>query len=156
MFLLSSEVTSLLSNYEDNDKSRHPLLASLKKLIWDSPTLWESPTRGVVVKCSDQVVAKVVTGTGEYTEYSALRYLEEKLPDIPAPRPYGLIEFKPFRAVFMSYIPSMTLEDAWPKLNHESKSSVRSQLEDILQRLRSHTQETGLPLGGLGGEEVKD
>ena len=56
----------------------------------------------------------------------------------------------------MSYIPSVTLEEVWPTLSHEAKSSVQSQLDHILRRLRSHTQEVGLPMGGLGGEGVKD
>jgi hypothetical protein len=157
LFPLSGEVSSLLARYaEDSDRSGRALLASLKQLVWESTKLWEFPSRGVVVKCSDQVVAKVFTGTGDNTEYSALQYLADKMPDIPAPRPHGLIEFKPFRAIFMSYISSMTLEEAWPSLSHESKLSVQSQLDDIFRHLRSHTQEHGLPMGGLGGEGVKD
>lgn len=154
---LSDEVSSLLVKYaDDNDKSGHTLLASLKQLLWESPKLWDRFYRGVVVKCSDQVVVKVISDDRDSTEYSAMQYLAEKVPDIPAPRPHGLIEFAPFRAIFMTYIPSMTLEEAWPSLSHESKTSVQSQLEDIFRRLRSHTLELGRPMGGLGGEGVKD
>ena len=76
VFPLSDEVNSLLAKYAGGGCS---FIASLKQLIWDSPKLWESPIRGIVVKCSDHVVAKVLYGTGDHTEYSALQYLADHL-----------------------------------------------------------------------------
>lgn len=58
-----------------------------------------------MVKRSDEIVAKVITGNTDYTEYTSMEYLEKKAPDIPAPRPHGLITFGHFRVIFMSYIP---------------------------------------------------
>ncbi|OJD25231.1 hypothetical protein ACJ73_03402 [Blastomyces percursus] len=85
-------------------KELRSLISSLKQLLWDSPKLWESPIRGVVVKCNEEIVAKVITGdVNDLTEYITLQYLAERAPDIPASKPYRLISFGPFRVIFMSY-----------------------------------------------------
>jgi hypothetical protein len=55
----------------------------------------------------------------------------------------------------MSYIPSMTLSEAWPCLSHEQKISVQHQLDGIFRKLRSVRKADGHYLGGLGGEGVK-
>jgi hypothetical protein len=34
-------------------------------------------------------------GNRDYTEYTSMEFLAERAPDIPAPRPYGLIAFGP-------------------------------------------------------------
>ncbi|KAF3390778.1 hypothetical protein DPV78_011109 [Talaromyces pinophilus] len=71
-------VTSLLARYsgdylnESNDAKEESLTVSLKKLLWDSPKLWESPVRGIVVKRSDEIVAKVITGNTDSTEYTSM------------------------------------------------------------------------------------
>ncbi|PQE11966.1 kinase-like domain protein [Rutstroemia sp. NJR-2017a BVV2] len=59
------------------------------------------------------------------------------------------------RIMFMTYFPSMTLEAAWPKLTHEDKSSIQSQLNDIFIKLRSLPSD-GRSLGSVCGEGVKD
>ncbi|KDB21389.1 hypothetical protein H109_06687 [Trichophyton interdigitale MR816] len=53
----------------------HSLLLSLKKLLWESTKLWENPVRGMVVKCNEDIVAKVITGNKDYTEYTSLKFL---------------------------------------------------------------------------------
>lgn len=55
------------------------------------------------IKCNDDIVAKVISTNGNYTEYTALQYLAEQAPEIPAPRPHGLIKFGYF-ASFSSLI----------------------------------------------------
>jgi hypothetical protein len=65
-----------------------------------------------------------------------MEYLAEKAPDIPTRRPHGL-DLGPFRVIFMSYIPDMTLTQAWPQLSHDDKLSIRSQLDGIFRRLRT-------------------
>ncbi|GBF62452.1 hypothetical protein TMEN_4997 [Trichophyton mentagrophytes] len=114
IFPFSDEVVSLLSQYSDKDGELvgKQLVTSLKRLIWESPKIWESAVRGVVLKCSDNVALKVIRQHPGYTEYTALQYLAEKLPEIPVPSTYGVIRFEPFTAYFMSYIPSMTLTKA--------------------------------------------
>lgn len=56
----------------------------------------------------------------------------------------------------MSYVPSITLREAWPKLTHENKDSVQTHLHNLFTKLRTLRQGDGHPLGGLGGEGVKD
>ncbi|KAI5296691.1 hypothetical protein KEM55_005735, partial [Ascosphaera atra] len=92
VFPLSWEVASLLARYgpENTDMSEHIkksvhlqmlLATSLKKLLWDSTKLWELVVRGIVVKCSENVAAKVVADSGDYTEYTTMQYLQEHMPD---------------------------------------------------------------------------
>ncbi|GFG16442.1 hypothetical protein IFM61392_09509 [Aspergillus lentulus] len=131
-------------------------ILSVKQLLWNSPKLWENPVRGVVVKCNEDIVAKVVTGNDDYTEYTSMQYLLKWAPDIPAPRPHGLVAFGPFRVIVMSYIPGTTLTQAWPKLVHEEKLSIQRQLDEIFRRLRALRQDDGNALGGVCGEGVKE
>lgn len=125
-------------------------------MLWNSVKLWENPVRGIVAKCSDDLVAKVLIANGDYTEYTAMQFLAERAPDIPAPKPHGLIRFGPFCVIFISYIPSMTLTEAWPHLLHEEKVSVQHQLDGIFRRLRALRQDDGHCFGGAGREGVKD
>ncbi|KAK2801102.1 hypothetical protein FQN49_008918 [Arthroderma sp. PD_2] len=60
------------------------------------------------------------------------------------------------RAMFMSYIPGVTIDKVWSGLSHEVKLSLKKQLSDIFSRLRCLRQDDGLELGGIGGEGVKD
>jgi hypothetical protein len=159
IFPLSKDVTTMLipfSDFSDGYMStEQPLLSVLRRMLWNSKTLWENPIRGIVVQCNDDIIAKVITTNGDYTEYTALRYLEEQVPEIPAPRPHGLVKFGTFCMIFMSYIPSMTLSQAWPYLSHEEKISVKHQLDVIFSKLRTVREEDGHCLGGFGGEGVK-
>lgn len=161
VFPLSETVTALFARYsysEKSDSAEQTLISSLKQLLWDSPKLWESPIRGVVVKCSEEVVAKVITGDhNDTTEYTTMQYLAECAPDIPAPTPHGLIRFGPFRVILMSYIPGMTLAQVWSRLSHKEKDSIQQQqLDGIFCRLRTIAQEDGNELGGVNGEGVKE
>ncbi|KAH1543790.1 hypothetical protein KXX57_005734 [Aspergillus fumigatus] len=162
VYPLSEEVNALLSHcprrWLDNESinAEKSFVLSLKQLLWRSPKLWESPVRGVVVKCNEDIVAKVVAGNNDYTEYTSMQYLLEWAPDIPAPRPHGLVAFGPFRVIFMSYIPGTTLTQAWPNLLHEEKLSIQRQLDEIFRRLRALRQDDGDVLGGVCGEGVKE
>ncbi|KAI1923417.1 hypothetical protein LOZ65_003292 [Ophidiomyces ophidiicola] len=139
VFPLSERVTELLKQYslpEGFDNPEQTLLHSLKQFD------------DIIIKLLSQRIP-------EYTEYTTLQYLAERLPDIPVPRPHGLIRCGRYTVIFMSYIPCMTLTQAWPKLSHEAKLSVQHQLDDILNKLRTLRQEDGLPLGGVRGEGIK-
>ncbi|OJD25358.1 hypothetical protein ACJ73_03271 [Blastomyces percursus] len=160
VFPLSETVTALLAGYsylEGPDGTEQAMVFSLKQLLWASPKLWESPIRGVVVKCNEEVVAKVITGdNNDTTEYTTMQYLAERAPDIPSPRPHGLVRFGPFRVIFMSYIPDMTLAQVWSSLSHEGKVSIQQQLDGIFRKLRTIRQKDGNELGGVSGEGVKE
>ncbi|GIK00059.1 hypothetical protein Aspvir_004074 [Aspergillus viridinutans] len=141
VFPLSQNVATLLKRFCESDAqptdAGHALLGPLRQLLWSSQKLWENPVRGVVVKCDDDLVAKVVVTSGDYTEYTTLQYLAERAPDIPVPRPHGLIRIGLLCVIFMTYIPSMTLTEAWPTLTHQDKVSVQRQLDGIFCQLRT-------------------
>ncbi|KAI1947356.1 hypothetical protein LOZ53_001460 [Ophidiomyces ophidiicola] len=159
VFPLSEAVTSLLaqSGASTTDDAEESLFVSLNRLLWDSPTIWQQCVRGMVVRCNEDIVAKVISGNKKnYTEYTSMQFLEQHAPDIPAPRPHGLIDFEPFQVIFMTYIPDMTLTEAWPDLSHDEKLSIQRQLDDIFRRLRSIRQDDGNMLGGVCAEGVRE
>ena len=128
---LSEQASVLLAQFPGgrnlNDNSHdaeQSLIASLKQLLWNSQKLWQLISRGMVVKCNDEIVAKVIFGNNNYTEYTSMEFLEKRMPDIPVPRPHGLIAFGPFRVIFMSYIPGVTLTQKWRSLSHNEKLSI--------------------------------
>ncbi|TVY90888.1 hypothetical protein LAWI1_G005203 [Lachnellula willkommii] len=161
MHALSDETRKVLSSYMEPDSGSEligaSLVTSLSRMILSCEKLWEDPSRGVVLKCNPRLVAKIIQGNDDYTEYTSLKYLEEHAPDIPAPRPHGLVKFSSARIMFMTYFPSTTLESAWPNLTHENKLLIQHQLNDIFLKLRALTS-TGVEhvLGGVSGEGVKD
>ncbi|GKZ29603.1 hypothetical protein AbraIFM66950_005757 [Aspergillus brasiliensis] len=148
IYPLSDKVTALLAQCSrpDGDQfslsDEKSLVSSLRTLLWTSPQLWQSPIRGMVVKCNEEIIAKVITGNSDYTEYTSMQFLEERAPEIPAPKPHGLVAFGPFRVIFMSYVPGTTLTKAWPNLSHEDKLTIQRQLEDIFCSLRQIRQRT--------------
>lgn len=163
VFPLSEKVDALLAQYaggasndDPSDTNNRGLTGPLKRLIRESPTLWENPVRGIVVKCNEDIVAKVIWGNRDYTEYTSMQFLAERAPGVPAPRAHGLVALGPFRVIFMSYMPGTTLAEAWPRLSRDGKQSVQQQLEEIFCRLRSLRQDDGRELGGVCGEGVKE
>ncbi|CAG8928858.1 unnamed protein product [Penicillium salamii] len=157
IFPLSSTVTALFTMYpqEVPHNQEKTLATSLKQLLRRSRKLWESPVRGMIVKCSETIVAKVVVGNRDSTEYTSMRFLAERAPDIPAPRAHGMVALGPFGVIFMSYIPGITLAQAWPILTHNGKLSIQRQLNDIFHRLRSLPNDSQ-SIGGVCGEGAKD
>ncbi|EER41375.1 conserved hypothetical protein [Histoplasma capsulatum H143] len=160
LYPLSNQATSLLqkhSNLSDSySSSQTELVASLKSLILHSERLFDLSTRGAVVKCGNEIAIKVFPNSRDLTEYHNLRYLADHVPELPIPRVHGLITLGNFHAMFMSYIPGITLDTAWPDLSHEAKLSLQRQLNWISSQLRNLQQHDGPQLGGLGGEGVKD
>ncbi|KAH8689044.1 hypothetical protein BGW36DRAFT_420989 [Talaromyces proteolyticus] len=134
VYPLSEEVNSLLARHsgdrsDGSNDLENPLILSLKK---------------------------VITGNKDYTEYTSMEYLAREAPDIPAPRPHGLIALGSFRVIFMSYIPDITLAQVWPNLSCKEKLSIQRQLDNIFCRLRTIQHEDSNMLGGVCGEGVKE
>ena len=156
---LSAAATSFLAGYlEHDDPVQDPLqrlMLILKRMISESEKLWEFPTRGVVLKCNEDLVAKIIRGNDDYTEYTSLQYLANYAPHIPAPKPHGLIKLDNVRIMFMTYLPSTTLEKVWSSLNHDNKVIIQHQLDDIFTDLR-RLKYDGRGLGGVNGEGVKN
>lgn len=156
---LSKTVLHLISQYQSSiadttDYSRS-LIASFRELLQASETVFEGPGCAVL-KCSPDLVAKVLFGRANSTECSSLSYLSQHSPDLPVPRLHGLVELGRGSVLFMSYVPGTTLEAAWPLLGPQQKSAVQTQLDKFFTRLRELEQPDGAAFGGIGGEGVVD
>ena len=55
---------------------------------------------------------------------------------IPTPEPLGMLQNKNWFHLFMSFIPGISLENIWRKLDSEQKARVRQQLNAIFSNLR--------------------
>ncbi|KAL4879325.1 hypothetical protein BJY04DRAFT_220179 [Aspergillus karnatakaensis] len=113
-------------------------------------------SEGAVLKCNDELVLKVFPDSRDLTEYHNLEYLAEQASELPIPRLHGLIKLGKYRAMFMTYIPGLGLDNAWPALPTDAKQGLQKQLDGIFSRLRSLRQDDGLELGGVGAGGVKD
>lgn len=109
----------------------------------------------MVFKCALGIIVKAIRSLDDYTEYTALQYLHQHKPTIPAPRPLGLVRIDGISLIFMTHMPSKTLESVWHQLDHNQKVSISDQLNTILKDLRSIPFTTGV-LGGVAGEGCKD
>ncbi|KAI0012426.1 hypothetical protein F4779DRAFT_625968 [Xylariaceae sp. FL0662B] len=100
----------------------------------------------MVLRVSDKIVAKISRRSDGTDEYAALQYLDAHLPHFPAPKPHGLIELEHFYLNFMTYIPGLDLEKAWPRLD----------LDAWFSEMRSLRCPENSLLGGIQGKRYKD
>ena len=139
---LSEPTLSMLGSYlEPKARMRDPsrsLVPVLKLMIAESEKIWEGNSRGVVLKCTEDLAVKIVKGNASqsYTEYASLTYLNKHIPDLPAPKPHGFIKLDNFCIIFMTLFQSTTLGEIWPSLGHENKLKIQGQLDTIFIRLR--------------------
>jgi len=155
--LSDAALTCLDEHLERGSPTQDPtqyLLTALKRMISCSEKLWDSSHNRAVLKLSDSLVAKIIRGNNDYTEYTSLQYLQEHAPELPVPKPHGLIRFHTVQIMFMTYIPSLTLEEVWNSLTHENKTLLQSQLDEFISNLRLLKYNRHC-LGGVSGEGVK-
>jgi hypothetical protein len=122
------------------------LLLSLKRMLLKSEKLWEFPIRGVVLKCNEELVAKAIGNDGDYTKYTSMQYLADNAPDIPALKPHHLVLLVNFRIMFMTYFPSVPLQQAWPKLSQEqdiNSALVEQYLHQVENTQKAEWSATG-------------
>lgn len=158
VFPLSKAATNLLVSNMDTSLigKKKGLVDAIKKMISASTTVWEQDLKGAVLRLNEDIAAKIVWANKDYTEYSSLQYLEAHAPDIPAPKPHGLIRFSGFCIMLMTYIPTTTLESVWPHLTVNNKLSIQNRQQSIFSTLRSLKLPSGRNMGGVGGEGVQD
>jgi hypothetical protein len=138
------------------------LTQALKELFRHSENLTPRDSSRIVLKCNDEIAVKVVQSRGakdDFTEYTSLQYLEKYAPEIPSPRPLGLATIGSYQVIFMTYIPSQTLQEVWPNLTSENKTTIRDQLGHIFSRLRrlQRPDDGRQPLGSTDQQHlVKD
>jgi aminoglycoside phosphotransferase (APT) family kinase protein len=150
-----SDAAEILIFGPEGSKDDDNLNDGVRRALEHSEVLAVLLGRGGVLRCGD-IAIKIVPASDMGAEYSTLQYLAERAPEFPAPKPHGLIGFGSSRLLLMSYIPSTTLQTAWPSLSHENKISIQRQLDDLFTKLREIKQQSGGRLGGVGGEGVSD
>lgn len=159
VFPLSEQIQRLLGaqTHELSAKSTS-LWTKLYEIIDDGDVIWPNePCGGVaVIKCSADIVVKMIPNYHDYTEYTALQYLRQHAPEVSVPEPLGALVSGKTVYLFMTFIPGPTLESVWFQLPDGQKIALRNELNAILLRLRDlSTPNNGL-LGGVGGEGCKD
>ncbi|CAG8108998.1 unnamed protein product [Penicillium salamii] len=158
IYPLSTKASTLLNQHPASDGSaeKPSLIEALKYRLLNSEIIFElSVRRGAVLRCDDLVI-KTFSSNRDLTEYHNLQYLAENVPDLPIPKPHGLIILGSIGVMLMSYVPGTALSQIWSQLSHQGKLSIQEQLNGIFSRLRSLRQEDGTELGGVRGEGVKD
>lgn len=111
---------------DDTKDLRNPsstLTMALGKVLMASEVLWQSEPNQTryVAKCSSEIVVKSIRLPCDFTEYTSLQYLELNKPNLPVPRPHGIITAGKSAFLFMSYVPGVPLSRVWPELKPEQK-----------------------------------
>ncbi|CAG8045348.1 unnamed protein product [Penicillium olsonii] len=159
VYPLSTRASELLNQplTADGMSGTSTLASTLKDLCLKSDIIFElSIRKGAVLKCSEDLIIKTFPSSRGFTEYHNLQYLAEKTPDLPIPKPHGLIMLDSIGIMLMSYVPGTTLQKVWPSLSPDGKLSIQKQLEEIFSRIREIRQDDGIELGDAQGEGVKD
>ena len=111
VFPLSKSVQTLLRVHAHDISNEQPqsLSVNLSNIIKISEIIWQSKAccGHAVVKCSANIVAKIVLSFEDYTEYISLQYLAQHAPDIPAPKPLGLMASNGTSYIFMFFVPGL-------------------------------------------------
>lgn len=159
MFPLSDAVAKLI---EPVSQTAGGLPVGLSQRLFEvlksSEILWKAPfaRQKGVFKCSAEIVVKAVRNMEHYTEYTALQYLDRHMPNIPVPKPLGLVRMSGISLIFMSHMGSAPLGEVWHTLDSCQKTSLSNQLNTILADLRTLPFTEGTPLGGVAGEGCRD
>ncbi|KAI9674971.1 MAG: hypothetical protein M1817_001377 [Caeruleum heppii] len=157
---LSDTVRTILGTHSDGaDLDQGPeLTKALTQTLRQSEIIWQSlsSSNRYVAKCSPEVVVKPIDSRSDYTEYTTIQFLELHKPQLPIPRPHGLIVVANTAFLFMSFVPGVTLSSIWPELHQTQKLSISNELDRLFYELRQLSCPDGMPLGGVAGEGCKD
>ena len=137
-------------------------VAELKDVEWD-PTPFERlelKQEKMIIQAlaesvqpgQDVMFDDFVSGKGQ----GVISLLAQHAPDIPAPKPLGLVSSNRTSYIFMSFVPGLTVNQIWPQLSRDQKASISDQLNDALLRLRALNVPDSVSLGGVDGEGCKD
>lgn len=87
IYPLSEAGTSLLASYTKTGTGPldgSSLVDALKRMISTSEKLWENSLKGVILKCNEEIKAKIIRGNEDYTEYTSIQFLALKCPYYPS------------------------------------------------------------------------
>ncbi|KAG5994876.1 hypothetical protein E4U52_000619 [Claviceps spartinae] len=138
IFPISTEVEDLFRGYASTSEA-------IIGLLDNSEVLYESAWAAsvMVFRINDNI-------------HQTLTYLQEHMPDFPAPRPHGLVRLGIYCFLFTSHIPGMNLEDAWPELDCSQKQDISCQIDVLLAELRSFPVPEHACLGDVAGGACRD
>lgn len=88
-----------------------------------------------IIRITDSIVVKFAPGL-DISENHTMCHVWSHRENIPMPEPLGAVSIGSYNYIFMSYVEGASLASFWPYLSPELKSSVRSQLGEILRCLR--------------------
>ncbi|KAI9802929.1 MAG: hypothetical protein M1825_002160 [Sarcosagium campestre] len=134
------------------------LIKALVQTLRQSDIIWQSKSSSnhYVAKCSSDVVVKPIDSRSDFTEYTSMQFLALHKPQLPVPRPHGLIVADKTAFLFMSFVPGVSLGKMWPELQEPQKLSISNELDRLFYELRQLSCPAGMPLGGVAGEGCKD
>jgi aminoglycoside phosphotransferase (APT) family kinase protein len=158
VFPLSDSVNDLLAIKERPSTGRQSAetIQAFATMIRRGEVLWKyENTHRMVVKCGPTVIGKIA-GTEDHAEFANLQYLEGHCPEIPAPRPLGLVTLGLTFYTFMSFIPGITIREAWKDMQQDQKMSFRDHFNELLLKLRSLPLPADAVLGAVSGKGCKD
>ncbi|KAF2208110.1 hypothetical protein CERZMDRAFT_114825 [Cercospora zeae-maydis SCOH1-5] len=110
-------------------------------------------TTAKVVAIDNEIVVKF-GGSVNVREGHALIYLEQHVPNVPAPRLYAMYRDSGQLFLVMERARGMQLELMWPSLTEPEKDSITAKLRDIFEAMR--LAECPWPdfFGGVDGSSV--
>jgi aminoglycoside phosphotransferase (APT) family kinase protein len=148
---LSTDLRALLSRHED-------LATALISLLAESEVIYKSAWAAsrTVLRISESIVVKITRSGSLVDESRTLAYLQNHLPDFPAPKLHGLIDFGGFHLLFTTFEGSHDLEKIWPQLDSNQKRGMSSQLAYLMTRLRSLPHPRHTPFGKVEGGRCED
>lgn len=157
---LSHSIKALLDvGHNETDSTQSvELTKALAQVLENSDLIWQSKStrERYVTKCSPEVIIKSIKNSSDFTEYTTLQYLELHRPQIPVPRPYGLITSGKSAYLFMSFVPGVTLDKIWPELQESQKECISGEIDAFFSDLRQLQCPEKMALGGVAGEGCKD
>ncbi len=113
VFPLSESVQTLLEIHAHTISNGHSqsLSTNLNNIIKISEIIWQFKAccGHTVVKCSANIVAKIVLSLENYTEYTSMQYLVQHASDISASKPLGLVSSNRTSYIFMFFVPGLTV-----------------------------------------------
>ncbi|KAL9622068.1 MAG: hypothetical protein Q9160_003567 [Pyrenula sp. 1 TL-2023] len=138
--------------------SQEKVLGGIHKAIQNGQVLWQSKasSNNKVIKCGDHIAMKIIPEILDTTEFTGLQYVNANFPDVPAPRPLGVISCGNYSYLFTSYVQGVSLDTIWSTLDERQKGHISAELDNILEKLRHQSFPTGTSLGGVGGEGCRD
>ncbi|KAL2434147.1 hypothetical protein ABEF95_014749 [Exophiala dermatitidis] len=99
-------------------------------------TILNERTAQKVKAVGDHFVVKYGPGT-EIREGNNLIFIQHQLPSLPVPRVWAMYEEDGEVFIIMDYCQGTTLQETWPTLDADEKTSITQQLRSIVDQLRA-------------------